>query len=56
MMLFWTGRGMQVQDVVPWLKDYVEPVNEAIEELNRSGGSAALENAVSDALSVGGSG
>jgi len=45
---------MQVQSVVPWLKDYVEPVNSALEELNLRSGSTALENAAADALSAGG--
>ena len=45
---------MQVQDVLPWLKEYVDPVNSAIDRLKISGGSTALEEAVGDALSSGG--
>jgi geranylgeranyl diphosphate synthase type I len=45
---------MQVQYAMPWLKDYVEPVNSALEELNLLSGATALENAVTDALSAGG--
>ena len=45
---------MQVQSAVRWLKDYVEPVNSALAELNERGSSTALDNAVKDALSAGG--
>lgn len=45
---------MQVMDILPWLKEYVEPVNSTIDELKLQSGSTALENAVADALSAGG--
>jgi len=45
---------MQVQNGVTWLKEYVEPVNSALDELNLRSGTTTLENAAADALSVGG--
>jgi geranylgeranyl diphosphate synthase type I len=45
---------MLAPESVPWLKDYVEPVNSALCELSVGRGSTALENALSDALSAGG--
>lgn len=45
---------MQVQESVPWLKEYIDPVNSALEELVGRKGSTGLENAVADALSAGG--
>lgn len=45
---------MQVPEIVPWLKGYVEPVNAALGELNPPGGGTTLEKAVNDALSIGG--
>jgi geranylgeranyl pyrophosphate synthase len=45
---------MQVQSVAQWLKDYVGPINSALEELNKRSGSTPLENAVEDALVAGG--
>jgi geranylgeranyl diphosphate synthase, type I len=45
---------MQAPEIVSWLKDYVEPVNSALEDLNPPGSRTALENAVTDALSIGG--
>jgi hypothetical protein len=46
---------VQVPETLSWLKDYVEPVNSMLEELNPPGSQTALENAVNDALSIGGS-
>lgn len=45
---------MLTSESLPWLQDYVEPVNSALDELNRRNGSTALENAVVEALSTGG--
>lgn len=45
---------MQVPEIVPWLREYVEPVNSALEELSPPGGNTALERAARDALSTGG--
>lgn len=40
--------------MVSWIKDYVDPVNSALDELNPPGKRTALESAVRDALSAGG--
>lgn len=45
---------MLVPEGLLWLKDYVEPVNSALRELNPSGNQTELERAVDDALSIGG--
>ncbi|MDE1852418.1 MAG: polyprenyl synthetase family protein [Thaumarchaeota archaeon] len=45
---------MQVPEIMSWLKGYIDPVNSMLEELNPPGGKTALENAVADALSIGG--
>lgn len=45
---------MQVPEIAPWLMEYVEPVNSALDELNPPGGETSLEKAVRDALSTGG--
>jgi geranylgeranyl diphosphate synthase, type I len=45
---------MQVPETLSWLRDYVEPVNSALEELNPAGSRIPLERAASDALSIGG--
>jgi geranylgeranyl diphosphate synthase, type I len=51
----WTrGDGVQVPEIASWLRDYVEPVNLALDELNPPGAETPLENATRDALSVGG--
>jgi geranylgeranyl diphosphate synthase, type I len=46
--------GVQVPEIASWLMDYIEPVNSALDELNPPGSNTALENAVRDALSIGG--
>ncbi|MDG7026880.1 MAG: polyprenyl synthetase family protein [Nitrososphaerota archaeon] len=45
---------VQIPDVAWWLRDYVGPVNSALEELCPPGGATPLERAAFDALSVGG--
>lgn len=45
---------MLAQESMPWLKEYVEPVNSALDELIRQSGSTSLENAVADTLCAGG--
>lgn len=46
--------GVQVPEIASWLRDYTDPVNSALDELNPPGGKTSLEMAVRDALSVGG--
>ena len=45
---------MLVPRSMPWLKDYIEPVNSTLDGLSRQSGSTALEDAVAYALSAGG--
>ncbi len=45
---------LQVPVNVPWLADYVNSVNSELKELHPFQGSTSLENAVADALSIGG--
>jgi geranylgeranyl diphosphate synthase, type I len=46
--------GVQVPEIASWLADYIGPVNTALDELNPPGARTAIENAVRDALSIGG--
>lgn len=45
---------MLVPEGMTWLRNYIDPVNSSLEELNPPGKQTSLERAVTDALAVGG--